>query len=114
MIPPSPLVTLHGKIGGVPPQLGTDDGGGRVADDGEVEDDDNVSGGGGPASIINGEDGQAEGALRVRDDGMACANASASAASSVTAASNGRRILECNINSKCKGTVSCHALIPYY
>ena len=37
--------------------------------------------------MINGEDGQAEGATRVRDDGMACANASASAASSVTAAS---------------------------
>ncbi len=37
--------------------------------------------------MINGEDGQAEGATRVHDDGMVCANASASAASSVTAAS---------------------------
>jgi hypothetical protein len=37
--------------------------------------------------MINGKDGQAEGATRVRDDGMACANASASAASSMTAAS---------------------------
>ena len=55
-------MTLHGKIGGVPPRLGTDDSSGRAADDGEVEDDDNVSGGGGPASIINGEDGQAGGA----------------------------------------------------
>ncbi len=39
------------------------------------------------ASMINGKDGQAEGATWVRDDGIACANASASAASSVTAAS---------------------------
>jgi hypothetical protein len=37
--------------------------------------------------MINGKDGQAEGAMRVRDDGMACANASVSAALSVTAAS---------------------------
>ncbi len=37
--------------------------------------------------MINGKDGQAEGATRVRNDGMACANAFASAASSVTAAS---------------------------
>jgi hypothetical protein len=37
--------------------------------------------------MINGKDGQAEGATRVHDDGMACANPSASAASSVTAAS---------------------------
>ena len=37
--------------------------------------------------MINGEDGRAEVATKVRDDRMACANASASAASSVTAAS---------------------------
>ncbi len=37
--------------------------------------------------MINGEDGQAEGVTRVRDDRMACANASASAASSMTGAS---------------------------
>ena len=79
-------MTLHGKIDGVPPRLETDDGSGRASDDGKVEDDDNVSGGGGTASTIKGEDSQAEGATRVRDVGMACANASASAASSVTAA----------------------------
>jgi hypothetical protein len=37
--------------------------------------------------MIDGKDGQAEGAMRVCNDGMACANASASAASSMTAAS---------------------------
>ena len=79
-------MTLHGKIDGVPPRLETDDGGGRASNDGKVEDKDNVSGGGGTASTIKGEDSQAEGATRVRDDGMVCANASASAASSVTAA----------------------------
>jgi hypothetical protein len=37
--------------------------------------------------MINGEDGQAEGATRVHDDGMACANVSAFADSSMMAAS---------------------------
>ena len=102
---PSPLVTLHLKIGGVPLWLGTVNGGSRAPGDGEVEDNDNGLEDGGPASMINNEDGQAEKATRVRDDGMACANLPSSSPSSVTAASEWWGILESNINSKCIGTI---------
>jgi len=46
-------------------------------------------GGGGLAAMINGKGGQSEGATSIHDNRMVCANASASAASSMTAASKG-------------------------
>jgi hypothetical protein len=36
------VVTLHGKIEGVPPRLDTNNGGGRASNNGKVEDNDNV------------------------------------------------------------------------
>ena len=66
---------------------GTVEGSGRVSDDGKVEDEDINSGGGGSALMINDQDGQAEGLMRIHDNGMVCANASASAPSSVMVAS---------------------------